>query len=208
MPRIKNITNEIFGRLTAISLCKNRSSGGSALWLCKCDCGNRTIVNASSLRNGRTRSCGCLKSEELVNRMTTHGKVGSKIHQCWKDMKQRCLNEKNHAYKDYGGRGILIGDEWLDFQLFYNDMGDVPKGMFIDRIDNDKGYYKENCRWATKETQANNTRRNKHITHNGKMLSYAQWDKSLGGSNGLIKCRIEELGWTEEKAVTTPARQR
>ncbi|MCP4989347.1 MAG: hypothetical protein GY928_25810 [Colwellia sp.] len=121
-------------------------------------------------------------------------------------MKTRCLDSKSTYYKDYGGRGIIICDSWLNsFRNFYEDMGNKPKGLTLDRIDNNKGYYKENCRWATRTEQANNRRSNRKITYNGSSLAMAQWERKLNMNKDSLKVRIRR-GWSIEKALTQKPR--
>jgi len=125
---------------------------------CLCGCGNEKDIRLASLVIGHTKSCGCLKDEKVAQRMTKHGKYKDRIYRIWSGMVQRCTNKKSTNYKNYGGRGISVCDEWLLFDNFYKDMGDDKKGLTLDRIDNDKGYTKENCRWATYSEQADNKR--------------------------------------------------
>lgn len=140
---------------------------------CQCDCGAEVIVDVCNLREGHTLSCGCLRNEQCaaVGRLSrTHGMSkaipGSKrrtptpIYRTWTSMIDRCLNPKSPAYKDYGGRGITIEDpRWLEFENFYEDMGDRPPGLTLERIFNHRGYCKANCRWATPKEQMLNRRR-------------------------------------------------
>ena len=99
----------------------------------------------------------------IMRKKEKHGMVGTRIYHCWASMRMRCINDKNPRYHKYGGRGITICDEWLNsFVSFYNDMGDMPEGMSLDRIDNNKGYYKDNCRWATREEQQRNINKQKN----------------------------------------------
>lgn len=132
------------------------------LWRCACDCGEVTEVRAGNLLSGRTRSCGCLKADILRTYppRLTHGMAGSPEHKIWKGMIRRCYNPNTKSYRDYGLRGITVCDRWRrDFAAFYADMGPRPSPRHsIERLDNGSGYRPDNCAWATKETQARNTR--------------------------------------------------
>lgn len=122
-------------------------------WFCKCECGNIKSISSNSLTSKNSVSCGCSK----VIRMTTHGKTYTFEYKSWRYMMARCFSTKHKHYKRYGGRGITVCDKWLKFEGFFEDMGLKPgKEYSIDRINNDLGYYKENCRWATRKTQDNN----------------------------------------------------
>lgn len=154
-------------------------------WLCKCDCGIEKIVESSNLRNGHSKSCGCLKNEMMGNRFRTHGRRHTAEYRSWYAMKDRCLNDKCHAYKDYGGRGIKISQEWIEsFEKFYSDMGKKPSKLHsIDRIDNEKGYTKSNCKWSTPKEQANNRRLS---SKNKTGIAGVHWDKSKNSYRSQI----------------------
>ena len=159
----KNMIGERFERLMVISRAGS-SAQGKALWLCRCDCGNLTTVQGSNLRNGHTQSCGCLQSETTRKRNFVHGKRKTKTYAVWGTMLQRCINPNNHKYKNYGGRGIKICDEWAnDFQAFYSHVSQLPHfgeiGYSFDRINNEGNYEPGNVRWATARQQRLNQRR-------------------------------------------------
>ncbi|WP_239700368.1 AP2 domain-containing protein [Mammaliicoccus sp. D-M17] len=132
------------------------------LYNCLCTrCGNEKVMIGTEVKNGYSKSCGCLSRDIAKNRSTSHGMSKTLIYSKWKGMKKRCYQKTYQYYNSYGGRGITMCDEWKnDFSAFYNDMGDIPfEGAELDRIDNDKGYYKENCRWVSHKENTNNRRK-------------------------------------------------
>jgi hypothetical protein len=118
--------------------------------------------------------------------MTTHGMKNTPEWEAWHAMRQRCLNPKNKGWKRYGGRGISVCPKWAIFELFLEDMGKRPVGMTLERIDNSKGYYPDNCRWATPKEQSHNRRNNKPLTARGKTMLQVDWAKKLGYANSSV----------------------
>ncbi len=145
------------GRLVVFRKSEVINSKGELYWVCLCDCGAEVVVNGCRLRNGNTRSCGCVRSDAKK----THGMTGNATYRSWNHMKQRCYNSNNHAYYRYGGRGIKVCERWDSFESFFVDMGERPSGTSIGRLDNNCDYAPGNCRWETPKQQANN-RRAKH----------------------------------------------
>lgn len=139
----------------------------------------------------------------------THGMEGSSIYKSWDAMVQRCTNPNSTAWKDYGARGITVCERWLTFENFYADMGDRPfPGASLDRINNDGNYEPGNVRWVTRVENARNTRINRFIEHRGERLCLSAWAEKAGISPSLLSARIGRLGWTFERAVSTPPQRR
>lgn len=205
-PEKLRLTGQRQGKLTIIGLAepiRHPSGQLSKRWLCRCECGNEKVIPDRSFRKG-VRSCGCLISE-AARMKATHDMTKSVENRIWRSMKNRCLNKACEAFPSYGGRGITVCDSWLKFENFFSDMGERPSRKHsIDRIDVNGNYEPGNCRWATKEEQANNTRSNHFIEFNGEKLTLAQWERKLGLPRDILKQRITNYGWSIEKALTTP----
>ncbi len=169
-----DLTGQQFGRLTAIRRVGTRL--GHPLWLCICDCGNESEVTTNCLRSKNTLSCGCIRNERAAaqskaagiargKQLTKHGKAGTRLHNVWKAMRERCNNPNDQYYADYGGRGVSVCGEWDDFQIFYDwamSQGYNPNAPFgectIDRKDVNGNYCPDNCHWVDMKAQAGNRR--------------------------------------------------
>lgn len=166
MAKIIDITGQKYGLLTAISI--NRRDRYT-YWNCLCDCGKAVVVRGSNMRSGQASSCGCLRAESTRKRRLTHGKTRTAEYNIWAGMINRCVCEKNPYFDRYGARGIFVCSEWKnDFAAFLRDMGERPsKKHSIDRIDNEDGYHKDNCRWTTSGEQARNKASNIFVSVDG-----------------------------------------
>ena len=211
----ENLVGMKFGRLTVMDRESPKSKKTKGLWVCKCECGNVIKVNTSDLKSGNTTSCGCKRKETLRQLRTKHGESNTRLYNVWSDMKKRCYNTKNVDYKNYGGRGITVCDEWMDFQNFYewaiaNGYDETaPRGQCtIDRIDVDGCYEPENCRWVDRYIQMNNKRNNRILTYNGESHTLAEWCEIVNIPYNCLKSRLNKLHWSVEKTLTTPTRNK
>ena len=192
----ENLSGQRFGRLKVVCCVEDKvyPSGVRVVqWLCRCDCGNECIAKTRDLKNMNKKSCGCLQNKKTKSR--------ERARHIWYNMKDRCLNEKHERYNSYGGRGIKVCDEWLEFESFYewsieNGYNDT---LTIDRIDVNGNYEPNNCRWVDMKTQQNNTRRNHYITYNGKTQTLSQWAEEFNINYYTLLYRINR-GWSIEKA--------
>jgi len=154
---VRNIScGDKFGQLIVVKAYCEKNPSGKWKHLCECECGNKKTIVGNHLKGGKILSCGCYIAKITSERMTKHGKHGSQTYSIWKGMRKRCNNPNEPAYPRYGGAGIKVCDRWSNYELFLEDMGERPEGLTIDRIDGAKGYYNENCRWATYTEQARN----------------------------------------------------
>lgn len=195
------LTGKKFGRLLVLEQYPTLTY--QLKYRCLCDCGNVRIVGAQNLRIGMTQSCGCIQRERASSASLVHGFSHTPVHNVWSHMKRRCSDEASPQYANYGGRGIKVCSRWDSFLNFLEDMGVPAEGMTLERIDNDGGYSKENCRWADKKDQANNRRSSRFIEFAGKRLTLAQWERENGLRAGQLHERLAR-GWSVEKALTSP----
>lgn len=199
-----------YGYLTVVGRAPNNKHR-SACWLCLCKCGEHRIVVGKSLRRGHVTSCGCKRSAyhpkgveiEQSERVKEHH-----LYVTWQGIRKRCCSSNSKDYKNYGGRGIHCSDAWDSFRVFVEDMGDSWQiGLSIDRIDNDLGYSKENCKWSTPSEQSRNTRRNKMVEYQGEVKCLVDWCETLKLNYRRIKDRIGRQGWSITKAFETLNKQ-
>ena len=181
------LQGKTFNRLTVLGQTGRSTKSGDCIWLCQCSCGNTKELPSTNIKTGKTKSCGCLAKEIAKARLFKHGQSTTREYNTWHHMKQRCLDPAYKQYGDYGGRGITISKKWMKFENFLADMGTCPEDHFLDRIDNDKGYSKRNCRWVTR-TVNNNNRRNS-VKVNG--MTITEVAEQLYVSRDVMKCRLQ-----------------
>lgn len=196
-----DLTGERYGRLTVIDVAENR--GNKTAWNCLCDCGNALTVTTGELRRGDTKSCGCFHIQRATESNVTHGRRYSKEHSIWTSMKTRCFNPRNKHFKFYGKLGVTVCERWLDFAKFFEDMGECPQGLTLERNDPTGDYSPENCRWATASEQACNKRNSIWLDFGGRYLPLKLWAERLQICYGTLYTRFKE-GWDVERILTKP----
>jgi hypothetical protein len=169
---------------------------------CKCDCGSVVTRNVRNFRRARASlSCGCYRIQKKTTHGHAHGHIKTKTYMSWTNMKTRCMNPQCDRFDYYGGRGITVCPRWLAFHNFLADMGECPIGMQLERIDNNHGYSKENCVWASRQQQALNRRSNRLLEFNGEKLHITIWSKKLGLRTNTIRDRLKR-GWPMHRVLT------
>ena len=201
-----------FGRLIVVEKAEahvSKSGLKKGQWICKCDCGNIIKVITNNLTSGNSKSCGCLNLENVISRNTTHGERYSRLYKVWENIKSRCYLKSNSRYKNYGGRGISVCDEWKNsFEKFsewayangYDGSAEFGE-CTIDRIDVDGNYCPENCRFVNIKSQANNRTNTYYITIDGETHSLSEWSDITGIKYHTIFARINKLNWEPKKAL-------
>ncbi len=198
----KDLSLLVFGRLHVIGR-DGSDSNGNAFWKCVCSCGVVRSFRGDRLKSGKTKSCGCLSLESKSS-------IPLYIRQVFSGMMQRCYNPKSKAFPRYGGRGIVVCDEWIGkCELFFKYIGDRPTDLHsIDRVENDGNYEPGNVKWSTREEQQNNRSLNVRYFFDGKNLTLPQWAREVGINHRCLSSRLFNLGWNLENTLTTPARKR
>ena len=198
-PRCVNIEGKSYERLTILGY------AGRSTWFCECVCGKIVVRRHGDITSGKTKSCGCLRSEMCIQKNIVHGLSHTAEYAVYLGMKDRCYNVNEPAYKNYGGRGIIVCDRWRNsFKNFIADMGNRPSPKHtIDRINNDGDYCPENCRWVTRKVQNCNKRNTVVITINGISKSLMEWADIYQMPSERVRTRIA-MGWDVERALQTP----
>lgn len=199
--KVNNLIGRKFGKLLVIER-SGSDKNGQALWKCICECGTSKIISGHDLISKKgTKSCGC--SRRYNTGLYKHGLSNTRLHSIWRSIQGRCYNPKNKSFHFYGGRGIKVCNEWLlDFMSFYNWSinNGYQENLTIDRIDSNKNYCPENCRWVDRTQQANNTRRNRLIEHNGEIKTLSEWSKILDFNYSTVQTRMKK-GYSFEQAI-------
>ena len=212
----KDIIGQRFGKLKVVSFAYTRKGNGRSYhsyYNCICDCGKSCVIDGLKLRSGHTQSCGCYRHERQIEANTKHKGRYTRLYIVWCNMKGRCYNPNNKRYANYGARGITVCEEWREnfgaFKEWAEKNGykvDAKRGEnTIDRINNDKDYCPENCRWVSNKQQANNKSTNIFITYKSRTKTIAEWSEEIGLKPDTIKNRIKK-GWSIEKTFETKAR--
>lgn len=211
-----DLTGKTFGRLKVIKFAYKKSDRN--FWECICSCGKTVFATSTCLTRGHTKSCGCLQRDWAKNHKK-HGYAHKlSLYHIWKSMKERCNNQKDKSYKNYGGRGIKVCDEWQnDYLNFHNwafENGYIeeklPNGknkLTLDRIDNNGNYEPTNCRWITNAKQARNKRNNVIVEYNGEKVNLRNLCDNLNVKYSVVYNRIFLSNWTLEKAISTPKKE-
>lgn len=204
-----DLTGRRFGRLTCLEIA-GQTKNKNMLWLCQCDCGKLTIVSQGNLTYGNVKSCGCLNVDRTKEVNTKHGLTHTRLYNIWRGIRKRCFDPTVPEYQNYGGRGISVCQEWLEFINFANwaKANGYKDGLTIERINNDGNYEPTNCRWIPLAEQARNRRNSHFVSYSGETKTLAEWSNITGINPDTISARLKRYGWPVEKALTQPVRGR
>lgn len=206
MKKIIDLTNQRFGYLIVEEFIERKN--GNTWWRCKCDCGKQTVTTTCRLRNGETKSCGCYyKNGKYRIKLTDSER---RLHRIYKAMLSRCYKNNNPSFKNYGERGIKVCDEWknsIDNFVSWALNNGYKDDLTIDRIDNDKSYKPDNCRWVTQKEQNNNTRRNVYIQFEGEKKTISQWAETLDITSEALRARLKKMS-TKDALKTNRMRKK
>lgn len=202
-----DLTGKRFGKLTVLE--KAGRQGTSQLWLCRCDCGNLVKIRANSLVRLGRNSCGCGTREKISKARFLHGETNSRLYNTWRSIKKRCLLPKAQGYKNYGGRGIEVCEEWKNSYLAFRDWAlnnGYKEDLEIDRINVNGNYEPNNCRFVNNKQQANNRRNNSWLTLNGETKTIQEWADKIGVGASTLSER-KRMGWSDSDILTKPKRK-
>lgn len=191
-----DIDGKVFGFWTVVGKSTSRKPG--TLWICRCICGKKAEIQSNTLRKGRSKSCGCKREFQTIH---GHARGRDLTYSTWVAVKSRCLNPNNPGYPTYGGAGITIDDRWLVFENFLTDMGERPPNTTIDRIDNAKGYFPGNCRWADNEIQNRNKRTNIFVNIDDKTMIFTDAAREVGINVNTVYSAMRRLNLKHQEAI-------
>ena len=201
MPKKIDLTGQVYTWLTVLhEHPERRLVGGKKVtqWVCQCKCGNITVLPTRYIRERHSKSCGCMPFS--VGNMSS-----TRPYRIWHGMKERCRTKNNSRFKYYGARGISYDPRWEDFNCFWEDMKDgYSDHLTLDRKDNNEGYCKGNCRWATQTTQVRNKRNTRLITYKGETKPLIEWAEEFSLSYAQLTDRAIRRNWSPERALTQP----
>jgi hypothetical protein len=213
MPVKKEFYTDIVGTVTETGLSvlsvanpdDRPCSNGKAKYNVKCHCGKHFVTTRRSLMGYKLKSCGCVAVKKMREQYTTHAEGKTRLYRVWSQMRQRCSNKNDSGYKNYGGRGIVVCDEWEKWETFrdWSLANGYAQGLTIDRENNDLNYEPSNCRWITRAAQVNNRRITISIEYNGHVKPLSEWCRALGVGYFMVRNRIKS-NWTFEDAITKP----
>ena len=212
MKNREDISGNRYGRLVAISYHHFSAKQCQTFWLCQCDCGRKVIVGKSHLKDGHTKSCGCLQ-REVSSKVTSarnykHGHTHERLYRVWASIKTRCYNKRNKGFCDYGGRGIKMCDEWNDYESFrawalangYDEI--AARGVTtIDRIDVNGNYCPENCRFISIAEQNRNKRTVRKFEYNGNIYTIPEFATKIGMSRSALYDRFYRKNWDVDEVI-------
>ena len=207
--RLVDIVGNRYGRLVVIGY-EGKGNSRHHKWKCQCDCGNIVIVQGLNLKNGHTKSCGCLASEKSKERATKHNMCETRLCKEWYRMLNRGTNTNWNEAHRYALRGITVCEEWKNsFESFkeWSLANGYDDTLSLDRIDNDKGYSPDNCRWADRKTQGRNKSNNVILEYNGEKKTLVEWSEILGIKYGTLHSRIYKCKLSTKEAFETPLRK-
>lgn len=198
--KTNDLTGKRFNRLTVLRRVANYRD--KPKWLCRCDCGKEVEVLASNLTSNHSKSCGCYNVEQAIKNATKHEMYGTRLYKIWQDMKRRCESPVELSYKNYGGRGIKVCQEWSEFQPFMDWAlnNGYQEDLTIDRINVNGNYEPNNCKWSTLKEQARNKRNNYMVSFNGETKPLATWCEIFNLNYNTVYMRLKKYRWSVEEA--------